>query len=342
MQELNRHNIEAWLLDYQEGRLDGSQIIRLKEFLAEHDDLPVDPDFADFISLEAPVIRFDRKDELYRTDLSVPEATEDELECIAAFEGDLAEGQQEHFDERLRRDTSLAALYAQFARARLQPSSDIRMRDKSKLYRKTLRLPAYVYGAVATAAMVIIAFFIFRPDGVPTLPDQDLIAADTTREIIYMNKLIHPGSFDQIAAQEPAKLASTKRNQVVPESRDVILMAALAPKGAGGIEYSFPASQFEIITRPDPFASDIPYQTLWAYSGELIRKNILGQDPQQVKKNKFSLWEVADAGLQKASDVFSIAADLDRHYNDEGELVEVSFDSPLLAFTTPVNTRKAQ
>ena len=88
---------------------------------------------------------------------------------------------------------------------------------------------------------------------------------------------------------------------------------------------------------PDP--ADGEYQTIWAFSGDLIRKEVLGQDPEIVKKTKFSLWELADAGLEKVSSVFGTNADIERQYNDSGELLAVTFESPLLGFNTPIRKR---
>jgi hypothetical protein len=83
------------------------------------------------------------------------------------------------------------------------------------------------------------------------------------------------------------------------------------------------------------------YQTLLAFTGDFMRKRLLGQDPELVEKSRFSFWELADAGLQKLSDVFGTQADIDRQYSDSGELRSVSFESSLVAFNTPVRRRIA-
>ena len=84
---------------------------------------------------------------------------------------------------------------------------------------------------------------------------------------------------------------------------------------------------------------DSEYQTIWAFSGDLLRKEVLGQDPELVKNTRFSFWELADAGLEKISDVFNTNADIEREYNASGELMAVSFESPLLGFNTPIRRR---
>ena len=81
-------------------------------------------------------------------------------------------------------------------------------------------------------------------------------------------------------------------------------------------------------------------QTLGAFAGEMIRKRILGQDPDLVKKTRFSMWELADVGVEKVSDLLRVSADINRQYNADGQLVEVAFDSPLLAFQTPVRAAR--
>ena len=97
---------------------------------------------------------------------------------------------------------------------------------------------------------------------------------------------------------------------------------------------------FAFIHRTLPYPGDTEYQTFLAYTGDVLRERILGQDPDLVKSTKFSLWELADAGIEKVSDFLSLPVDLNREYNDDGKLESVAFDSRLVAFSTPVQGRR--
>lgn len=349
MEKITIHTVEAWLLDYHEGNLHPDQVQELQQFLSQHPDLPVDPDFSGFPILSPPDIRMENKTDLYRSDFSVPEASEDDLECIAALEGDLDPKQQALFNDKVNSDPELALLFHRYQKARIHPDPDIRMENKDQLYRKTFKITGLFYTALATAAVLVIAFFLFKP-GTTDLPsEQQSIAADSTREVIYLNKLVHPSTYDQIASAEPERKAAAMKK--LPADAEPVFeleirndgefVTALSSKKAWRVIGGDPEPQATMAMKNAQQASG-PYLTIWAYSGELIRKNLLGQDPVEVKKNKFSLWEVADAGLERAADLFSIPADIHRQYNEEGDLVEVSFNSPLLAFSTPISTVRAQ
>jgi hypothetical protein len=63
---------------------------------------------------------------------------------------------------------------------------------------------------------------------------------------------------------------------------------------------------------------------------------VLGQDPDLVKQTRFSMWEVADAGINKISSIVGSDAQLNRQYNKDGSVVAVSFNSRLMDVEAPV------
>jgi len=239
----------------------------------------------------------------------------------------------------------------------LIPEESLQFHDKQALKKKVVLIPRWIYGAVSAAAILVLAWIIFTPRS--GIIDNQLIADDSSRQVINIDKISHPDKYEKISSteqQKPAMLKSSLAKAVVPEGnpesigtddeemvRDNFTMASLATRRPGRVESNFevtyPTSSL-FVYRFIPGVEDDDYITLVAFSGEFIREQLLGQDPELVKKSRFSLWELADAGLEKISSVFGIGADIEREYNQSGELVAVSFESSLVGFNTPVKRKQ--
>lgn len=349
MNRIDRNNYEAYFLDYHEGSLDSKGKLMVEAFLRDNPDLY--DDFRDFdnIILPVPDIKYPGKSELFRTAVSIPEVNEWEYLCIASMEGDLNESESSEFEAERKADPEKAKTFEMYLSTRSFPDESIQYRDRASLKKKAVLIPRWMYGAVSAAAAIILGWIIFMP--VNERSPQDPLASDTSREIIYIDKISHPSKFEKLASTETGPALKSKTSVVMPEDpviaeatpeREIIVMASLANLQPGRIELPGsepPLSSTLFAYRYIPDAQDSEYQTFLAFSGEMIRKQILGQDPEIVKNSRFSLWELADAGLQKISDLFGTNADIEREYSESGKLVAVTFESTLVGFYTPVGKR---
>jgi len=341
MEKINRNNVEAWMLDYQEGNLSDGRINELLAFLESNPELAIDPGFSDFLTLEAPVLTCPGKADLFRTDLILPELSEEEIECIARIEGDMIPSVEKAFDASLEVDAKKAVLFQSLEQAILIPDTSIVYENKPSLQKRVILIPRFVYGLVSAAALLIFAWFIFSPNDAAQEPP--LLAQDTSRQIIYLNKLAHPSRFDKIAMTDPVKIMVIPNDNLIskPESALVsITPAGKLPVRLLQTSLSVTDKNYAFVHRSLPYPEDIEYQTLLAYSGDVLRERILGQDADFVKKTKFSFWELADAGIDKVANFLSLPVDLNRQYNDDGKLESIAFDSRLVAFSTPVQGRR--
>jgi hypothetical protein len=75
---------------------------------------------------------------------------------------------------------------------------------------------------------------------------------------------------------------------------------------------------------------------------QLFRSKVLGQDPGLVKKTRFSMWEVAGAGVDKINALAGTDMKLGREYDDNGQILAVSFNSRLLDVAAPVRGQSAR
>lgn len=347
MEKITRNNVEAWMLDYQEGNLSDVRINELLTFLKSHPELPIDPDFSDFLTLEAPVLTYPGKSDLFRTDLNLPELSEDEIDCIARIEGDMIPAEEEAFDSSLGANLEKAVLFQSLKQTILKPDTSIVYGEKDSLRKRGIQIPLYVYSLVSAAAIIIFGWFIFSPNEV--IQEPQLIAKDTSRQIIYLNKLINPSKFDKIAMAEPVKilLAPDAKPIIEPIVDHDFALLSISPAEKLPVRLLISSSpiddkSYAFIHRAPPYQEDYEYQTLLAYTGSVLRERILGQDADFVKKTKFSFWELADVGIDKVSNALALPVDLNRQYNDNGKLESIAFDSRLVAFSTPINRRRSK
>ncbi len=147
-----------------------------------------------------------------------------------------------------------------------------------------------------------------------------------------------------IAAVERKKVPALQLNALAADSavREFIPMHALTP-ASSPFQISIPdpmktpvlfASIF-----PQPYISTLPdeeYLSLPQYALQVFREKVLGQDPMMVKKTRFSLWEVAGAGVSRINEIAGSDMKLNRAYDSNGEIVAVSFSSRLVDLETPV------
>ena len=354
MDRININNYEAYFLDYHEGRLDDEERQMTLAFLKDHPALQEEFDAFVDVVLPVPEIRYPGKSELFRTALSLPGASDWEYQCIAFMEGDLNDDELKEFEEQRLSDPEKAKILAMYLSTRLKPEEEVVFENRADLKKKAVLIPRWVYGAVSAAAIFVLGWIVFTPRAGNIEPG---LAADSSRQYIYIDKISHPSKFEKIASNNtgPAiikrPLEADAQNlpaETWPDdeinARDSRIMAALPPGKPVMVENSSikdaPASSY-FVFRSIPSVEDDEYQTLVAFTGDFLRKQLLNQDPELVKKSRFTLWELADAGLQKISDIFGTGANIEREYDEEGELMAVSFESSLVGFNTPVRKRTA-
>ena len=309
--------------------------------------------------MEDPEINYPDKTELFKTEISMPAVDEWEYLCVAFMEGDLSDEELVEFEQERLSDPEKEKILNTFLATKSFPDESVRFEKKAELKKKLVLIPRWIYGAVSAAAILVLGWIIFTPFGDQT--DATKMANDKPREVIYIDKLAHPGKYDRIASleQDGKQLRNSSvifLDKQVGADEDILagdesmarefnVMFALASQKIStihSVSSEMPPSSSVFAFRAIPNVADDEYQTFLAFSGDLIRKQILNQDPELVKKSRFSLWELADAGLEKVSSIFGTNADIEREYSESGELLAVSFESALVGFNTPVRKKMVQ
>ena len=355
MDRINKNNYEAYFLDYHEGSLNAEEKQMTEAFLQKYPECYDEfEDYADLV-LPIPEIHFPDKSELFKTEISLPETNDWEFLCIAFMEGDLTDDELIEFENQRKEDSEKEKVLAMYLSTKSIPEKNIQYGDKTTLKRKIVLIPRWIYGAVSSAAILVLAWFIFNPNSGNV--DTQQFTEDSTRQVISVDRISHPGKYEKLASLESGPKAIKKSSLTTYTkggvSTEILLpddemirfnytIASLPAKITGRVSSKIdiyaPASQ-QFAYRFIPGAEDDDYLTLVAFTGEYIRKQLLDQDPELVEKSRFSLWELADAGLEKVSNIFGTGADIEREYNESGDLVAVSFESALVGFNTPIKRR---
>lgn len=181
MQPINKHNYEAYFLDFLEGNLTEVQEQALHLFLDKHPDLKAEFEETKLFYLEdSTTTVFNSKDKLYRNEETA--LFRKEHLCIAAAEGVLTAEEQIELDVLLQDETDLLAELAYFQKTRLSAPS-IAFPDKEDLKRKALPLISWKTYTSAAAAAVLAIFLMNSQQAEKSYTPQSLSLQSPTESL---------------------------------------------------------------------------------------------------------------------------------------------------------------
>jgi hypothetical protein len=167
--DMNRENIEAWLLDLMEGRLSGEEVLQVRRFLEAHPELaPEGGEDLDW-TLEGPSLAFPGKEALLRElpDHQTPVSlSRFDMLAIARMEGDLHASQEKALEEMMVRQPKLIEEARAWDRTRLA-ATPVAYPHKEKLLHKASgkRINWWISAAsAAAAAVLLLVLFRSGPD----------------------------------------------------------------------------------------------------------------------------------------------------------------------------------
>jgi hypothetical protein len=151
---INRHNYEAWLLDYIEGNLSAEQVDELLVFLDANPDLKSTLDDYRNISFETGEdIRFDAKEALKKTSDTVNNEQFISLELmIAVMEGSCTAEELKIWNTAVESNPKLEQEFQLLQETRLSPDLSIVFDDKEKLKRHAAAITVSNYEEWMVAA----------------------------------------------------------------------------------------------------------------------------------------------------------------------------------------------
>jgi len=347
MESLSEKNYEIWFLDYLDGRLGEAEVNRLLDFLKHHPQLKDELRDLGGFTLDPGTDEYPGKEDLMAGSSDIPGIARDDRFCIARMESDLTPSEAEAFNRRLEREPGLDKRYNGFLLTRLTPEP-IAYPDKKELRHKNRVLAPWIITAVSAAALFILALILWpRPDSNrgDVAVNRTVPAETRTKEILVPEKTGTEPHVQILSAAVPKGVSAqheVSSGSTDTLTRDFTPMNALSPY----------LREYEIRI-PDPtkspvlFAMVIPdtetstgpddeYLSLSQVVLKLFREKILGEDPERVRETRFSIWEVAGAGIDRINTLTGSEMKLAREYDNNGQVMAISFNSRLFDVATPV------
>lgn len=197
MEKINKHNYEAWFLDYSEGNLSESEIVELNNFLSFNSELRVELEEFEAISLEDEPIR----NESLKASLIREETTglpREEYLMIAEVEGNISKVEKAELAKLVSSNSDLVEDLAIYHKTKLPKDETVVFTDKSDLIQKERKIIAWWTYASTVAAAAIIAFVFwnstisneeYSPRGFAWEPDQEVTEENLSNSIVTAKEL---------------------------------------------------------------------------------------------------------------------------------------------------------
>jgi hypothetical protein len=166
---ITKENIEAYLLDFQEGNLSQFEIKMLMDFVALH------PEFKDDLDIQPlpidPSIEFSNKEILKKTTAIKPivfdslQENETELFIVAKIENELNETEELHFNRALQEDKNFEEQFKAYTKTIISVDNSLIFENKEQLKRTVSLAPIFNFRRVisyaAAASVVLFAGYLF-------------------------------------------------------------------------------------------------------------------------------------------------------------------------------------
>ena len=339
--KISRDNYEIWFLDYQEGRLDETEMEWVRIFVGQNPDLSDELDSPVSSLKIAGEIVFPGKERLKKEQYDDPALLE--TFAVAAFEGDLDELELSSLEEWLTRNPAKREILHHLEKTRLRPDAAITFGAKERL-KKTNPARTLWMRLAPIAAVLLIAFFLFsrenknitlpHPINVVAVPravthPQDNNAEKKTADISVTtvdrkSEGIHATPIRHIVSKVP------EPEEILPEPRlagGFVQIEARTKTVCSIYPENYDLKPVKVSDKISPELAEIPISE---FLNEKLRE-IKANSP----KGFFTREEMAVAGLH----FFSLISGkhLTGKRGDDGRLTSISLNTQLLAVSVPVN-----
>ena len=274
------------------------------------------------------------------------------------MESDMTGEQAAGFDRRLDTEPILRQQFSDFLKTRLVVPDQVVYPDKSELKRKIRLLTPWMITAISAAAVLVLALLLWPGPPTNTIPELAATGSGISIPATDVAKDNNPPAVQAPVEELPgqtriAGLKTTVKSSGEPalanqqSPRDSVSPTALRPRVLQGPRIPEPNTTRTLYASNQIKPADISLPaeevlTLTQYAFRLFREKILGQDPDLVRKTRFSLWEVAGAGVNGINSLAGTNMKLDRTYDPSADRMTLSFNSRLFDVETPVQGQVAR
>lgn len=363
---INRQNYERYFLDYLEGRLDDQLMSEMADFLDRNPDLFRELELGLGDKIPANAESFPHKESLQRNVWDKPGITTENLDewIIASLERDLPEKQKEVLDRYLENHPEKQRDYYLFSRVILEADKRILFPRKDSLRKAMIRIPSVrLWPYVAAAASILILMILYfvvpnplrqnttslgqvtisSPGAVPKPMSKGPQTNNPQKEIPVTPSFNHEVTANKTflvqasGSKNPWKIEKQQMNMDKQESSIEVkrqeIMATITY-----LQHELPTIIIEPAHQPlampsvkkaKPHAED-EYLTVKQLAITEFKKEVLQEKPGELNRDKLTLWDIANAGLQGVNKITGWNMALETSYNPEGDLDNLAFNSKLL------------
>ncbi len=345
-------------MDYLDGGMPPDQVIELMSFLKENPDLKTELEEFEEINIEPDKKRFESKTSLKKSFI-VNDSNFDNF-CIASLEGDLTKEETTLFQTWLKQNPLKAREFELYKKTRLIPEKitfDFKSTLKKSSVARIFTPKVRGYFSAAASIIILIALYIFISK--PGVNENTLISeriTDTTtvetksqtspepqtkteieKEIIPDNK---PGSNNIVkkpVITQDVNIVPDKLNRLLqPDTIELTLNKILRKEINPLPEKSILAA---LVSIKDIEVIENTHEnlTLSQMAVNTIKSEILKEEKNKINPDKFTLWDIADAGIIGINKIIGWKMDFDKKYNENSELIALGFDSNTISLYHTMN-----
>jgi hypothetical protein len=198
---ITKENIEAYLLDFQEGNLSQFEIKELMDFVALH------PEFKDDLDIQSlPIdfsIEFSNKESLKKSTVIKPvvfdslDENESELFIVAKIENELNATEELHFNRVLQADKNFESQFKAYSKTIIPVDNSLIFENKDELRKVGVITPLFNFKlalsyAAAASVLLVAGYLFFR-----TSPKVEEENKSASKEKIKKEKQITPNSVEE-------------------------------------------------------------------------------------------------------------------------------------------------
>ncbi len=356
MGKIDRHNYEAFFLDYLEDNLTPSEEKEFIDFIEANPMLKKELNEWENIKLTpSEKVEFNGKSELKQSVAVFPDETPFEEQCIAKIEGDLEEQEEKLFDQEIKTDINKHKTYKIYEKTRLLPDDTIHYPGKKDLKAKPyktvtiFRTPLQPILATAASITLIVGLF-FNTQTHQTTSYRNYAKTKT----INVNSSIDKNKFKEKTANINknknyiSKDLNIDVNNFLPiakvENLNTSILSTttidrLQPLSITELktEQNFyttkPESKKRLIAQKASLDQQNNNTLISLKSSRLNPKLLYTSD----KGNRgFSLLDIADLGFNGISKLTGKDIALERTYNKNGDLKKLAFKTESFSISTKI------
>lgn len=349
--KITRDNYEVYFLDYLEGNLDETLVNDFIDFLGQNPDLKAELDMAGTVKLEPEHISFGSKRKLYKEKFDLEQ--EFNRVAVARLEGDLQKNEKAEFENYLSKHPEKQKEATLFEKTRLKADESIVFKKKNKLYHYSTGKTILLW-STRIAAVFILGFLVYRAADLllnPEILPENQVAVTEKKISEEPEK---PTDIQEKPAQkaEPAPVeekVEKPAKKVLPEAEPV---KSLRETTKGQMDHERIAEARMPIEIPEKIPTRNASLSIQQTEVALAQMEIvLPETPVDVFEERLladvvrektaignlSLNKVAKAGLNLISNISKNNFNFET--NEDGEITELNYDSRLLAFSIPTNSK---